>query len=285
GWFGEQLDLVYRCLSGLPENWILNTGDEQAPLRRLVSTFLSPLASAYLLVVALLLLTAARPRPWTVGAGVVVYAGLLWTHTRAAFIALAVGLVVLAALRRWVPAALAAGSIAASALFVAVFPSIGPTTSYTATELACLRANAAATGGDTDEQPLVGDDASTRSHLRNLRDGLETVLDHPQGHGLGNAGVVASRTGVEIKAGESTYLELGVDTGVAGLAAFVAWLAALLLALRRRSQWLASSLAAVAVIGLQTDVIGVHWIAVVVFALSGAALRAPPGSPSPEEAL
>ncbi len=68
GWFGEQLGLVYRCLSGLPENWILNTGDEQEPLRRLVSTFLSPLAAAYLLVVALLLLAAARPRRLTIAA-------------------------------------------------------------------------------------------------------------------------------------------------------------------------------------------------------------------------
>jgi hypothetical protein len=286
GWFGEQLDLAYRCLSGLPENWILNTGDEERPLRRLVSTFLSPLASAYVLVVALLLLAAARWRPWTLVAAVVVYAGLLWTHTRAALIALAVGLAVLALVRRdWRPGALALGSVGVSVVFVAAFPTIGPTTSYTVTELACLRANAAAVGGAVEEDPLTGDDASTRSHLRNLRDGLETVVRHPQGYGLGNAGVVASRTGVQIKAGESTYTELGVDTGVAGLAAFVGFLVALLLALRRRSAWLTASLAAVMVIGLQTDVLGVHWIAVVVFALAGAALRAPPGEPAPEEAL
>jgi hypothetical protein len=36
---------------------------------------------------------------------------------------------------------------------------------------------------------------------------------------------------------------------------------------------------------LQTDVIGIHWIAVVVFALGGAALRAAPGSAAPEDAL
>jgi hypothetical protein len=41
----------------------------------------------------------------------------------------------------------------------------------------------------------------------------------------------------------------------------------------------------VAVIGLQTDVLGVHWIAVVVFALAGAALRLSPDDPAPEEAL
>jgi hypothetical protein len=97
--------------------------------------------------------------------------------------------------------------------------------------------------------------------------------------------VVASRTGVEVKAGESTYTELGIDTGVLGVAALLGWLGALLLALRRRSPWLTATLAAVMAIGLQTDVLGVHWIAVVVFALIGSALRAPPGPPAPEDAL
>ncbi len=70
-----------------------------------------------------------------------------------------------------------------------------------------------------------------------------------------------------------------------GLAAFVGWLVALALALRRRSPWLTASLVAVAVLGLQTDVIGIHWLAVVVFALAGSALRAAPGEPPPEEAV
>jgi len=121
GWFREQLGIAYECLSGLPENWILNT-DEESPVRRLVSTFLSPLATAYALVVVALLLAAARPRRWTVAAGVVVAAGLLWTHTRAAFLALAAGLAVLAVLRRsWGHAALAGGTLAVSLAFVAVY--------------------------------------------------------------------------------------------------------------------------------------------------------------------
>jgi O-Antigen ligase len=283
-WFEEQLGLAYRCLSGLPENWILNT-DEESPVRRLVATFLSPLATAYALVVAILLLAAARPRRWMVAVAVVVYVGLLWTHTRAAFLALAAGLLVLAWLRRaWTPAVLAAGSLVVSVAFVAVFPSIGPETTYTATELACLRQNAAEEG-ETPEDRLSADESSTSSHLNALWDGIETVATQPWGYGLGNAGVSASRSGVEVKAGESTYTELGVDVGLGGLAAFVGWLVALGLALRRRSPWLTASLAAVAVLGLQTDVIGIHWLAVVVFALAGAALRAEPGDPPPEEAL
>jgi hypothetical protein len=284
GWFSDQLGLTYRCLSGLPENWILNT-DEESPVRRLVSTFLSPLATAYALVVVLLLLVASRWRQWTVAAGAIVFAGLLWTHTRAAFLALAAGLVVLALLRRsWTPAVLAAGSLAISSAFVAVFPTIGPTTTYTTTELACLRQNAAEEG-DAAEDPFSPGESSTASHLRALRDGIRTVAEHTWGYGLGNAGVSASRTGADVKAGESTYTELGVDAGVLGLAAFVGWLVALALALRRRSPWLTASLAAVAVLGLQTDVIGIHWLAVVVFALAGSALRSAPGDPPPEDAL
>ena len=282
-WFSEQLGLAYRCLSGLPENWILNT-DEESPARRLVSTFLSPLATAYALVVVLLLLAAVRPRRWTVAAGAIVYAGLLWTHTRAAFIALPVGLLVLAVLRRsWTPALLAAGSIAAAVGFVALFPTIGPTTTYTADELTCLRGNAAVEGSPTDD-PFSTGESSTSSHLSALRAGIRTVAHHPWGYGLGNSGVSASRTGVTPKAGESTYTELGVDTGVLGLAAFVGWLVALFLALRRRSPWLAATVAAVAVLGLQTDVIGIHWLSVVVFALAGAALNLAPGDPPPESA-
>ena len=283
-WFSEQLGLAYRCLSGLPENWILNT-DEESPARRLVSTFLSPLATAYALVVVLLLLAAVRPRRWTVAAGVLVYAGLLWTHTRAAFVALPVGLVVLALLRRsWAQALLAAASVVVTVAFVAVFPAIGPTTTYTASELACLRENAA-TGGVKSDDPFSAGESSTSSHLTALRDGIRTVARHPWGYGLGNAGVSASRTGVTPKAGESTYTELGVDAGLLGLAAFAGWLAALFLALRRRSPWLAASVAAVAVIGLQTDVIGIHWLSVTVFALAGAVLRAGQDDPPPEDTV
>ena len=283
-WFHEQLGLTYRCLSYLPENWILNT-DEESPVRRLVSTFLSPLATAYMLVVACLLLAAVRPRRWTVAAAALAYAGLLWTHTRAAFIALPAGLLVLAALRRSGPlAGLAAGSVVASVAFVAVFPTIGPQTSYTASELLCLRENAAVEGEASDD-PFSAGESSTSSHLTALRDGIRTVARHPWGYGLGNSGVSASRTGVEVKAGESSYTELGVDAGVLGLAAFAGWLVALGLALRACSPWLAASVAAVAVLGLQTDVIGIHWLSVVVLALAGSALRLRPEDEPPEAAL
>jgi len=272
GWYREQLDLDYEGLSGLPENWVYNTGDEENPIRRLVSTFLSPLASAYALVVALIYVASRRFRWWWGLLAFVLYIGLLYTHTRAAFGALVVGLVVLAvAQRRFAPAVLGAVSVAVGALFLVAYPSLGPSTSYTQAELVFLRENAGQEPGESSD-PFAADESSTRSHLRNLRDGIETVLEHPQGYGLGNAGVVAKRTGVEIKAGESTYTELGVDAGLVGAATFVAWSLALLIALWRQEAWLAAAFAAVLLLGLQTDVIGVHWLTVAVWAAAGAAV-------------
>ena len=282
GWYREQLDLRYEGLSGLPENWVYNTGDEQNPIRRLVSTFLSPLASAYALVVALIYVVSRRFRWWWGVLVVVLYAGLLYTHTRAAFGALVVGLVVLAlAQRRLAPVVYAAVSVAVAALFLVAYPGIGPSTSYTPQELEFLRANAEREPGESSD-PFATDESSTASHWRNLREGISTVRVHPQGYGLGNAGVVAKRTGVEIKAGESTYTELGVDAGVAGLAAFLLWNVMVLLALWRREPWVAGAFAAVLLLGLQTDVIGVHWLAVVVWAAAGIALGRPPARPALE---
>ena len=272
GWFEEQLGLVYRGLSGLPENWVLNTGDEQNPIRRLVSTFASPLATAYVLVIILLYLVARRRTWWTVVVAAVAYTGLLWTHTRAAYLALALGLVVLAvAQRRFLPVLLAAASLVVGVGFVKAFPHVGPSTSYTQAELEILREQGKQ-NPEVSDDPLSPGDASTSSHLRSLRDGIRTVVGHPQGFGLGNAGVSASRTGVEIKAGESTYTELGVDTGLVGLVAFCGWMVAVLLALWRRSAWLSAAWVAMLAIGVQTDVIGVHWIAYVLFALAGTAI-------------
>jgi hypothetical protein len=283
GWFSDQLGLRPDCLT-LPENWILNTNDEANPLRRLTSTFLSPLATAYALVIVLLLLAARRRVDRvTVVMGAVAGAGLLWTHTRAAFLVLAVALVVLAALqRRPLLVGVAVVWVLLSIGLVKAFPTIGPSTSYTAAELACLRDNAAEEGQASGD-PLSGGDASTESHLRLLKDGIRTVLHHPQGFGLGNAGVTASRTGAEIKAGESTYTEIGVDAGLAGALALIAWLLATLVAVSRRSAWLAACVVAFAAIGLQTDVIGVHWLSVVVFALAGAAIGRGREEPPPED--
>lgn len=268
GWFREQLGLEYsQGLSGLPENWVYNAGDER-PLRRLVSTFLSPLATAYLLVAGILLAATWQRARWLSAVTVLLAVGLLFTYSRTAIAALAVGLVALAyALRSWWPVAAAAVFLAAAFFFVRAYPDLGPETRFTPAELKVQRE-----GGQV--EPTSGDpfdpgEASFDSHLDNVRNGLETVVTHPQGYGVGNAGVTAKRTGAEIKAGESTYTELGVELGLLGMLAFIAWSIALLRVTLRRAPWLGASLAAVLALGIQTDVIGVHWLAFVLYALAG----------------
>jgi hypothetical protein len=311
GWFTEQLGFAYQGLSGLPENFVYNTNDER-PLRRLVSTFLSPLATSYLLVVALLVaaawLSRDRIRGWMLlvwlALAALLFAGLLWTHSRSSYLALALGLVVYGfarhsegARQRLAFVAVAFGVVAIGAGFVRAYPDVGPRTSFTRHELDCQRANAAGdkakllrldcygTGSAAvprrsprgvrtvalaAEDPGAGGltDSSTDSHWASLRDGIRTVLEHPQGFGLGNAGSTGSRTGVEVKAGESTYTELGVDVGLLGGLVFIAWSGALLWRIREWPLVLAS-LASVLALGLQTDVIGVPWLACVIWALAG----------------
>src|SRR5215213_8524158 len=238
GWFRDQLDLRSRGLSGLPENFVYNPGDER-PLRRLVSTFLSPLATAYMLVVGLGL-----------GAGLLVLAVLL---------------------RRWWPALAAAAAIAVSAGFLAVYTDVGPETRFTRAELRYQRAQAQRSG-DADHGALSPVEPSARSHWRNLRDGVETVARHPQGYGLGNAGTPARRSDTPLLAGESTYTELGVETGILGALLFLAWNAVLLVELARRPRsavaaGLAAALAAVLLIAVQTDVLAVPWLDYCLWAL------------------
>jgi hypothetical protein len=108
------------------------------------------------------------------------------------------------------------------------------------------------------------------------------VVEHPQGYGLGNAGTTARRFHVQLRAGESNYTELGVETGLAGALAFIAWSLALLLGLGRAG-WdgdraaaaTAGAVAAVLALAIQTDVIGVPWIAYCVWWLAGSLVVQP----------
>ncbi len=266
GYFQNQLRYDYgRGLSGLPDNFVYNNGNENELTRRLVSTFLSPLGSAYLCAVALLLAPRTRLALPLVALAA---AGLLWTHTRAAILGLAVGFVVLAAVsRRAWPLAAAAATLAAGFASLALFPDIGPKARFTAPELTVQRAHAHET------QPTKLE-PSAESHWKNLRDGVRTVVHHPQGYGLGNAGEVAFREGVPLKAGESNYTELGVETGLLGGLLFIAWNLTLLAALaRKRHGLLAAALAAVLLVAIQTDAYGIPWLAYCVWWLAASGLR------------
>jgi O-antigen ligase/polysaccharide polymerase Wzy-like membrane protein len=272
-YFNKQLGFDFHGPARLPENFVFNTGDENNLLRRLVSTFLSPLGTAYMLVVALCL-WAVRPRTWWPLAAIA-YVGLLFTFTRAALLALAGALVVLALARRtWWPVTAAVVTFAVGAVWTQVYPSIAPETHWFPADLAYQREQARIRGVPPGETVSL-DEPSIRSHLSALRDGIETVAEHPQGFGLGNAGETALRRGVELKAGESTYTELGVGTGLLGALVFIAWNLALLWGLiRRGAAGTAAALAAVLALGVQTDVLGTPWLAFVVWILAGTRLGA-----------
>jgi len=270
GWFQHQLGLEYGPgLSHLPENFVYNAG-ENVVFRRLTSTFLSPLATAYLLVVAMFFIPLRRR--WGLALGALLFAAILWTHTRAAVIALAAGLIVLALVRRRVQLlGWAVAVVVVAFVFVKGYDHFAPRTHFTAAEEVVQERNGSKTPTTSHDPTSVGE-SSTSEHLTSLRDGAKTVLKHPWGFGLGNSGVTAMRTDVRIKAGESTYTELGVETGLVGGLVFIAWCVALLRGTLRRYPWLGAAFFAVLVLGLQTDVIGVPWIAVVVWAAVGDAV-------------
>ena len=267
GWFRDQLGLVYSAgTSGLPENFVYNAGNGVV-FRRLTSTFLSPLATSYLLVVALFFIPMRRR--WGPPLGLLIFAALLWTHTRSALLVLVAVLVLRAIVRRRPRALIWAGVVAVVALvFVQGYDHFGPRTHFTAKELR-VQEQIAHSHPQVSNDATSANESSTSEHLASLRDGGRTVLHHPWGFGLGNSGVTAARTHVTVKAGESTYTELGVETGVLGMLVFIAWSLALLRSTLRRRVWVGAAFAAVLLLGLQTDVIGVPWIAVTVWAFAG----------------
>jgi hypothetical protein len=268
GWFSDQLGLDYKGLSGLPENFVYNAGNGVV-FRRLTSTFLSPLATAYLFVVAMFFIPFRRR--WGPPLALLLFAGLLWTHTRSALLALAVGLLLIAAVRRrMLPLALAVAVAVLGLAFVKGYDHFGPRTHFTVAELK-IQEQIAKQHPTTSNDATSASESSTSEHLKSLRDGARTVVHHPWGFGLGNAGVTAARTKVEVKAGESTYTELGVETGLLGALVFIAWSLVLLRALLSRHVWLGAAFTAVLLLGLQTDIIGVPWVAVAVWALVAAA--------------
>ena len=270
-YFHDHLGYDYHGTGGLPENFIYNVGGDKPFLRRLVSTFLSPLASGYLFVVALLV--AARSRRVAVVLCVVVFAGLLWTFSRSSLVALAVGLVVLACVRRSPPTAGGAALVALVVVaWVHLFPHIAPTGKFTQADLTYQKQHASQ-GPKQSYTGLSSNEPSLHEHWTSLKAGVGTVVHHPQGYGLGNVGQVASRTHTQLLAGESNYTELGVELGLLGSLLWIAWGLAIFVGLiRARAVRIAAAFAAVAALAVQTDVIGDPWVAYCVWGLAGAAL-------------
>jgi hypothetical protein len=275
-YFHKQLGYDYHGTGGLPENFIYNTGSDVHFLRRLVSLFLGPLASAYLFVTALLVAAALRTRlRLLVPLSALIFVALLYTFTRSALLALAAGLVVLAyMLRHWWPIVAAVATLAVSVAWVHVFPHVAPQGKWTKQDLVLQHNIAKQHPGATGNAGSINE-PSIHSHWISLREGVRTVVHHPQGFGLGNAGQTASRTGTQIKAGESNYTEIGAETGVLGALLWIAWNLSLFAGLvARRAAAIASAFAAILVLAVQTDVIGDPWVGYCVWMLAGVGLGA-----------
>jgi hypothetical protein len=296
-YFNQQLEYP-RAFGpgGLPENFVLNTSD--GVYRRLVSFFLSPLGSAHLFVVAICLAAAGAfgvaRRHFVTGAAALAFAGLLFSFTRSALLALAAALVFLAALeRRALVAGLGLAVLAATVGFAALFPSVAPKTHFLKSDLAGQRALSAkahhrSPGANPLHSTVTFSESSEGEHLSELKHGARSLLDHPQGYGVGNSGSIARRFGVPPQAGESFYLEVGAETGIAGLALWLAFSALVLHGLflrarraaeradRRLAAGLFAAASALSAIAVISDVWGSPWAAYLVWALSGAALTLAP---------
>ena len=214
GWFTNQLGFTYNGLSR-PAGELRLQHRQRRRLRRLVSMFLSPLAASYMFVVALLFI------PHAASAAGLPLALLL-------FAGLSVDALALCAARARGSGSCCARSCGAQCAarwsrvgvvvvvglaFVKAYPHIGPRTSFTRDGAAGAGANAASIRRPRRRGRVNEPRGASTSAISSLRDGIETVLRHPQGYGPGNAGSTAARTDVQIKAGESTYTELGVDDG------------------------------------------------------------------------
>lgn len=278
GYFRHQLGFHYQGPGGMPENFAFNTGNNHL-FRRLISTFIGPLASAYTFVVSLL---AAPLRRFALPLAVLVFAGLLWTISRSALAGLVAGLLVLALARRelW-PLAAAVVVIGAGIGFDRSYTHVAPTTHFLPSEIKAQEKHAQQFPHAKPEL-FNSNEPSLSSHWSSLKHGLGTVVHHPQGYGLGNAGATAERFGVKLKAGESNYTEIGVETGLLGMLVFVLWSLGALAAVVRRA-WsepagvlrdaaagVAAAFAAILLIALQTDALGIPWLGYVLWWLVGA---------------
>jgi hypothetical protein len=277
-YFHKQLGYDYHGTGGLPENFIYNTGSEVHFLRRLVSTMLGPLSSGYLFVTALLVAAALRQRLRVlVPLSALIFVALLYTFSRSSLLALAAGFVVLAyMLRHWWPVAAAVATLAISVAWVHVFPHVAPEGKWTKQDLVLQRNIAKQHPGATGNAGSINE-PSIHSHWISLREGVRTVVRHPQGYGLGNAGQTASRTGTPIRAGESNYTEIGAETGLIGALLWIAWNLSVFGGLvARRAAAIAAVFGAILVLAVQTDVIGDPWVGYCVWMLAGLGLAEVP---------
>jgi hypothetical protein len=252
--FSAWLGFHYSGPRGLPENFFQTLG-VGLYLRRMVSTYISPLGIAYtaLLVfpIAIVLLDRqvkrSRGQALAIIAVVLLLAGIMLSVTRLALLSL-VGEVVLMAIivrRPWLYIS-APLMIAAVLAVITIYPQIGPAVDDNLNPVSVRNAGV-----------ISASDPSLLEHLKTVGADLKVAIRHPLGEGLGSSGTSANRfastatSSSDYAPGESAILTMFVDTGVVGgflyLALYVFGLYVSLrglLAARRRSLEAALPLAA-----------------------------------------
>jgi hypothetical protein len=218
--FSSWLGFQYAGPKGLPENFF-QTIKGDVLIRRMVSTYLSPLGIAYtgLLVFPISVVLIDRQRRGSLGHIVgafaigLLLAGVLFSVTRLALFAL-VGEVALLALliRRPLEYGLAAGVVAAVVVVVVLYPQFGPV----------VDRNLNPTTRPTGTTLVDPGDPSFVEHLRTVLADVTVFARHPLGEGLGSTGTSANRfasgatASPDYAPGESAILTVFVDTGVLG---------------------------------------------------------------------
>ena len=221
--YSSWLGFSYKGPAGLPENFFQSLPDGLL-LRRMVSTYISPLGIAYtgliLWPVAVVLLDRPRPsRRATVAAGLAagfLLLGILFSVTRLALAMLAVEAVILALLLRTPIAFVLAPVVVGSVLAILfIYPYVGPVV------------NPALLPGASNAHTIVYfGDPSFAEHLRALTGDMRFVAQHPFGNGLGGSvhrfvGTTLSTTGTGESAIFGMFGDLGLVGGVLYLAMYV----------------------------------------------------------------
>lgn len=195
---------------GLPLNYWAGLGGHL--FRRAGSVYLSgqgfaiPFLLFFPLATAWVFIRPKRSIGQIVGYGIICVA-LLSTLTRMTIIVALIQLVLFVSLRKrpeWAVAGLATGFMVFAAAFILIpgFPTFVWNT-------------------------LSWQESSSASHLDDWTNGVAAFAQHPWGMGLGTTDQTAVRAGLNHITGDNLYFKYAVEMGVAGLALFVAILAAL----------------------------------------------------------
>jgi hypothetical protein len=210
--FNAWLGFSYRGPGNLPDNFFQTLPGGPLLLRRMVSTYLSPLGIAYtailVLPVAVVLVDRARGggrRGYFAGVVLALsLAGILFSVTRLAIGCLVIEAAILAVVmkERWVGGLTLLLALLAVGMFF-VYPKVGPVVDR--------NLNPARAGYTT--SIVSASDPSAQEHSVFLIGDLALVVQHPLGVGLGSA---VFRYGNGNRAGESAVLSVFVDMGVVG---------------------------------------------------------------------